>query len=97
MDTNKARPVDDAISPEHYKFANGIETKYYIKAVCRKLEGDEAFCVANIIKYVSRYRRKDPRNCIRDLRKIEWYLNELIETVEEKNAQGDRAKLGEFV
>ena len=85
MATIQSRGMDDAISPEHYKFANGIETIDYITAVCADLEGDEAFLVANVIKYVSRYRGKGTPK--RDLNKAEWYLKRLQGEVYKKEVE----------
>lgn len=42
-------------------------------------EGNEGYCVGNILKYVMRYRHK---NGIEDLKKARWYLNRLIEGLE---------------
>lgn len=78
-------PMDDAVSPEHYKFNKGIETIDYITAVCAEIEGDEAFLVANVIKYVSRYRGKGTPK--RDLNKAEWYLKRLQKEVYEKEVE----------
>ena len=38
-------------------------------------EGDFTWCIANVIKYVSRYKRK---NGIEDLKKARWYLERQI-------------------
>ena len=73
---------DEAISPQHYKFDNGIETIDYILGVCAEIEGDEAALVANILKYVSRYRGKGTPK--RDLAKAAWYLEKLQEEVYKK-------------
>lgn len=62
-------------NPSHYKFGN-IETIDYIKAVTSDKRGFEAVCVANIIKYVSRY---DKKNGVEDLKKANVYLDWLIE------------------
>jgi len=64
------------ISPAHYKFRNGIETIDYSLAVCEKLKGNEAVCVSNVIKYVSRYATKGRPEA--DLQKAQWYLQRLI-------------------
>lgn len=42
-------------------------------------EGDFTWCVSNVIKYVSRYKRK---NGLEDLKKAQWYLNKQIEILE---------------
>ena len=40
-----------------------------------------SFLEGNIIKYVTRYKKK---NGMEDLKKAQWYLNKLIETYEVK-------------
>ena len=67
--------------PEHYQMANGLETFDIIESVCAELTGIEAVCAGNVIKYVSRFKKK---NGLEDLKKAEWYLHRLILT-EEKN------------
>ena len=61
--------------PEHYQMANGLETFDIIESVCAELTGIEAVCAGNVIKYVSRFKKK---NGLEDLKKAEWYLQRLI-------------------
>jgi hypothetical protein len=61
-----------APSSEHYKTLK-IEPIAYIEA------NNLGFCEGNIIKYVSRWKQK---NGLDDLRKAEWYIKRLIETLE---------------
>jgi hypothetical protein len=42
-------------------------------------EGEFTWCIANVIKYASRYKRK---NGLEDLKKAKWYLNHQIELLE---------------
>ncbi|RJC06409.1 DUF3310 domain-containing protein [Listeria monocytogenes] len=56
--------------------AGGIETLDYIKA---KVKDYPSYAVGNILKYVSRYEHK---NGIEDLKKAQFYLNDLIEWME---------------
>lgn len=70
--------------PEHYQMANGLETFDIIEAVCAELTGIEAVCAGNVIKYVSRFKKK---NGLEDLKKAEWYLRRLIETEEKNNGK----------
>lgn len=44
------------------------------------LDGVEAVCTGNILKYLWRWKKK---NGLEDLKKARWYLNKLIE-IEEK-------------
>lgn len=67
-------PVDN---PEHYLFG-GIATIDYIEA---KLGGDGAyaFCLGNVLKYVSRAGKKDVGKEVQDLEKAAWYLKRAID------------------
>lgn len=67
--------------PSHYKTESGIETIDVIEAFTKDLEGIEATDTGNIIKYICRWNKK---NGLQDLKKAQWYLNHLIEKVEEK-------------
>lgn len=62
--------------PAHYT-AGGIECIDAIKAAC----GDTfvGFLRGNVIKYTWRY---DKKNGVEDLEKARWYLNRLIEELE---------------
>lgn len=68
---------NDPINPNHYKFGD-MESKPFINNVC-KYGGflpEETPNVKDIIKYLIRYPRK---NGIEDLKKCQFYLEELIE------------------
>ncbi|MBM5705181.1 DUF3310 domain-containing protein [Listeria ivanovii] len=66
---------DKVNNPAHYT-AGGIETLDYIKA---KVNDYPSYAAGNILKYVSRYEHK---NGIEDLKKAQFYLNDLIEWME---------------
>lgn len=66
--------------PAHY-CQGGIECIDAIEAATTNLTGIEAVCTANVIKYIWRWKEK---NGAEDLRKAEWYLKRLAETVEAK-------------
>ncbi len=71
---------DDMVNhPPHYNKA-GIETIQAIKAMTDK--GFEFYLQGNIMKYLWRYRYK---NGVEDLYKAQWYLNELIDVVEDED------------
>jgi hypothetical protein len=70
---------ETAINPDYYK--GDIETIDYIEQITKELTGVEAICVFNIIKYISRYSKK---NGIEDVKKSQWYLNKLIKFLENK-------------
>jgi hypothetical protein len=67
--------TDSVNHPKHYT-AGGIECIDALEAATVGLEGVEAVCTANAIKYLWRWRRK---NGVDDLRKAAWYINRLIE------------------
>ena len=72
----------NAINPEHYK-AGGLETIDVIRAYTADLQGMEAVCTANVIKYITRWAHK---NGVEDLQKARWYLDCLIKEAGEKHA-----------
>ena len=61
----------DKINPDYYR--SGIETADYIES--NKMD----YFQGNVIKYVTRYKRK---NGLEDLKKAEWYLQRLIRQYE---------------
>jgi len=67
--------MDMVNHPPHYNKA-GIETIEAIKAMTDT--GFEYYLQGNIMKYLWRYRYK---NGAEDLKKAQWYLNELIDVV----------------
>lgn len=71
----KKQNTDNVNNPSHYT-AGGIETLDYIKA---KIKDYPSYAAGNILKYVSRYEHK---NGIEDLKKAQFYLNDLIEWME---------------
>ena len=68
--------ADNVNHPAHYQSRNGLETIDIIEACVEDLTGMEAVCTGNIIKYISRWKKK---NGLEDLRKAKWYLNRLID------------------
>ena len=68
---------DNVNHPQHYQ-ANGIETIDVIEAWTKDLDGIVAVCAANVIKYISRWNKK---NGIEDLKKARWYCNKLIDVL----------------
>lgn len=80
--------TDNVNHPDHY--TNGsIECIDAIEAAVRGLEGIEAVCTANAIKYLWRWRLK---NGVEDLKKAEWYLKHLIEHLENQECAEKTAK-----
>lgn len=70
-------PYDPVYCPAHY-VSGGIETIDYIEA---KLGGygTYAFCLGNVLKYVSRAGKKDVGKEVQDLEKAAWYLKRAID------------------
>ena len=73
--------MSDAINPSHYQKGK-VECIDAIESATAGLEGIEAFCTGNAIKYL--YRWKD-KGGVEDLAKAKWYLEKLIQEVN-KNA-----------
>lgn len=76
--------------PDHYQSKTGLEVIDVIEAFTFDLKGIEAVDTANVIKYICRWKKK---NGLQDLNKAMWYLQNLINHVEEEtniqNGKGD--------
>lgn len=75
---------DNVNHPNHYNNGN-IECIEALTAATDGLQGIEAFCAANAIKYIWRYKYK---NGTEDIDKAIWYLTYLktyLENLEDKN------------
>lgn len=71
-----AEVKEDVVNhPKHYQMANGQQVIDFIIAATDGLDGKEGYFVGNILKYVCRFTKK---NGTEDLKKAQWYLNELI-------------------
>ena len=81
--------MTDKINPNYYKRGK-FETIDVILDVTQHLDGDEAYLIGNVIKYVSRY---DEKNGIEDLEKAKWYLNKLIKLLKEKGKLNNNSDL----
>lgn len=81
---NQYECSDQMVShPPHYQTKSGLETISVIEAFTEGLDGIEAVCTANIIKYACRWKRK---NGEQDLRKILWYTTYLINHINQKQS-----------
>lgn len=78
--------ANDPINPNHYT-SGKIECIDAIQVATEGLTGFEAYTTGNILKYLWRWKRK---NGVEDLKKAQWYLNKLIETVGGENGEGNR-------
>ena len=73
---------DTVHRPDHYT-AGGIETIDFIKA---KLgDGFVSYCIGNVLKYVSRYAKKN--NPVEDLEKAKVYLEWAIEAEKKRKIE----------
>lgn len=70
----KRGDVDDQINPDHYK-KNNIEV---IELIDDIIEEGQAYYIGNIIKYITRYRRK--KGTV-DIKKALWYIDRLAKKV----------------
>jgi hypothetical protein len=68
--------MDDKVNhPSHYT-AGKVECIDAIESATAGLQGIEAVCTANAIKYLWRWKKK---NGVEDLQKAQWYISKLIE------------------
>lgn len=74
-DICKEETHDSVNHPNHYQGENGMEALDVIYAFTKDLDGGEAFCAGNAIKYILRWHKK---NGIEDLEKARWYISQLI-------------------
>lgn len=66
-------------SPSHYT-QGSIECIDAIAQVVKDLDGMEAMCTGNAIKYLWRWKHK---NGVEDLRKAQWYVQRMIDNYKE--------------
>ena len=77
-ETITEEPKDNVNHPSHY--TNGkYECIDILEDITKDLTGLEAVCTANAVKYLWRWKFK---NGVEDLKKANWSINKLIETVE---------------
>lgn len=75
--------MQDAVNhPSHYQTSSGIEAIDVMEAFTEHLSGKEATNTYQTIKYILRWKKKDG---LKDLKKCRFYLNRLIEVVENNN------------
>lgn len=67
--------------PSHYQSGSGLEVIDVIKAFTSNLTGIEATDTGNVLKYMCRWKNK---NGVEDLKKAKWYLEHLIDNVENR-------------
>lgn len=76
--------------PSHYQSESGLEVIDVIKAFTSNLTGVEATDTGNVLKYMCRWKNK---NGVEDLKKAKWYLEHLINNVENKIEEKDESDL----
>ena len=64
---------DNVNSPQHYQ--GKVECIDCIESATSGLNGIEAFCTGNAIKYLYRWKKK---NGIEDLKKAKYYIDKII-------------------
>lgn len=72
--------------PSHYQSSSGLECIELIKAATEKLVGIEAVDTAQVIKYMWRWKEKNGQQ---DLEKAMWYLQHLIDHLENLKTKGE--------
>ena len=77
--TPMADDKDMVNSPSHYT-QGSIECIDAIEQVVKDLDGMEAMCTGNAIKYLWRWKHK---NGVEDLKKAVWYLQRMIDNYKE--------------
>ena len=65
--------------PPHYQSETGMEVIDVIEAFTFDLKGIEAVATGNVLKYICRFKQK---NGLQDLKKAKWYLEYLINHIE---------------
>ena len=80
---NIERQNADAVNrPQHYKTGK-IECIDCISAVVNMYDGEQAYDVGQVVKYL--YRAPTKMNFMQDLKKAQWYLNRLIKISSKQN------------
>jgi len=85
--------VSDNIRHPHHYIRNGIECIDAIKAAVQGLDGFEAYCIGNVIKYSWRWKWK---NGVEDLRKAEQYLEFLKEYLGAKDTHRGGSSIAHY-
>ena len=80
--SNDLENQDMVNHPQHYRTGK-IECIDCISAVVSMYDGEQAYDVGQVVKYL--YRAPTKMNFMQDLKKAQWYLNRLIEKASETN------------
>lgn len=88
MNNNLYESTDKMVShPNHYQSSKGIEVIDVIEAFTENLNGIESFDTGNALKYLCRWHEKEKP--IQDLNKAIWYIQHLINYLEEKEKNNE--------
>ena len=82
LDKSDMDKLDMVNHPQHYKTGK-IECIDCISAIVNMYDGEQAYDVGQVIKYL--YRAPTKQNFMQDLKKAQWYLNRLIDTASKTN------------
>lgn len=72
--------MNEVNHPAYYQGKGDLETIDVIESFTSQLHGIEAFDTGNCLKYLCRWQEKGG---LEDLQKAQWYLNHLINHIEE--------------
>lgn len=78
----EAAKIDMVNHPQHYKTGK-IECIDCISAIVSMYDGEQAYDVGQVVKYL--YRAPTKQNFMQDLKKAQWYLNRLIKIASKQN------------
>lgn len=81
--------ADNVNHPQHYTNGN-IECIDAIESACTGSDGYEGFLVGQVVKYVWRYKHKGKP--VEDLKKADYYLQQLIQYESGKEEKSDNEK-----
>jgi hypothetical protein len=79
--------MKDNINPSHYQ-RDGMECIEAIEAAVQNLSGAEAYATGSAIKYLWRWKEKGG---IDDLNKAKWFIQKMVDHLEEIEYQEDLA------
>lgn len=85
-----AEVYEEVKSPKHYQLMPGVEVIHVIEALGMGIP----FCWSNVIKYLLRAGKKPGTPSLKDMKKAQFYLNRLVELLEEGDGQDEPINLG---
>lgn len=67
-------------NPSHYQLEDGSEVKDHLVAILG-VDGFLSYSQGNVLKYISRYNKKDDSKMIQDLEKVQEYSQMMIDVI----------------